>query len=336
MSSELSADELALYDRQLRVWGAEGQNRIKNASVLLINFNGVGTEIVKNLVLSGIGSLEIWDQAKVKESDFNSQFFLTEEDLNEIKLNNNVKHRISDMNPRVKISVNTNELEFDDAEYFKNFNLVIANEIDYGQIIQLNRTTRALNIALYITQVHGVFGFVFSDLILDVSKYTEIKNPIGRSIGKISSNQEIIEVKKFFDQESEKVKETFTLKSTYKQFEEIYQSENLKSLTRRNKKRVNPLLSIFLAYIQSGLTSVEELKIKTNEVQSSFGLNEIEDLKYFEKFINQLKIEISPVTAIIGGSVAQDIINFLSKKVAPFNNVFILDGEEYVMPIYEL
>jgi hypothetical protein len=46
------------YDRQLRLWGAQGQAALENAHVLLINSGtgAVGIETLKNLVLPGMYS----------------------------------------------------------------------------------------------------------------------------------------------------------------------------------------------------------------------------------------------------------------------------------------
>jgi ubiquitin-like 1-activating enzyme E1 A len=81
MTEELSADEIALYDRQLRLWGMEAQNRMRKAHVLLITIKALGNEIAKNLVLAGIGSLTIMDSNVVTEADAESQFFITGEDI---------------------------------------------------------------------------------------------------------------------------------------------------------------------------------------------------------------------------------------------------------------
>ena len=78
---ELSADEIALYDRQLRLWGIEAQNRMRKANVLLITIKALGNEIAKNLVLAGIGSLTVLDPDTVTEEDIESQFFATEDHI---------------------------------------------------------------------------------------------------------------------------------------------------------------------------------------------------------------------------------------------------------------
>lgn len=77
----LSADEIALYDRQIRLWGAQAQERIRSANVLLVSLRALGTEIAKNLTLAGISSLTIVDDEPVTEDDLGAGYFLREEDI---------------------------------------------------------------------------------------------------------------------------------------------------------------------------------------------------------------------------------------------------------------
>src|SRR5579862_2105628 len=42
------------YDRQLRLWSANGQSALESSHLLLINASATGTEILKNLVLPGL------------------------------------------------------------------------------------------------------------------------------------------------------------------------------------------------------------------------------------------------------------------------------------------
>lgn len=52
------------YDRQLRLWGSNGQKLLSESCVVLVNATAVGTETVKNLVLPGIGSFHIIDDCE--------------------------------------------------------------------------------------------------------------------------------------------------------------------------------------------------------------------------------------------------------------------------------
>ena len=54
------------YDRQLRLWGANGQKALAESCMILINASSAGTETLKNLVLPGIGSFHIIDDQMVE------------------------------------------------------------------------------------------------------------------------------------------------------------------------------------------------------------------------------------------------------------------------------
>lgn len=45
------------YDRQLRLWGANGQRRLMNAHVCVLGSGATASETLKNLVLPGIGQV---------------------------------------------------------------------------------------------------------------------------------------------------------------------------------------------------------------------------------------------------------------------------------------
>ena len=80
-ATALSPEEIALYDRQIRLWGAQAQERIRSANILLISLRALGTEIAKNLTLAGIRSLTIVDDEPVTDEDLGAQYFIREEDV---------------------------------------------------------------------------------------------------------------------------------------------------------------------------------------------------------------------------------------------------------------
>lgn len=61
----ITEDEAALYDRQIRLWGLDAQKRLRGAAVLLIGLGGVGAEIAKNVILSGVKSITFLDDSEV-------------------------------------------------------------------------------------------------------------------------------------------------------------------------------------------------------------------------------------------------------------------------------
>jgi len=90
------------YDRQLRLWGAQGQRALGNTRVLSIGTSSAGTETLKNLVLPGIGAFTVMDfvddnhdnndkqhgtnagptLGKVTEADASTNFFLPKHEVN--------------------------------------------------------------------------------------------------------------------------------------------------------------------------------------------------------------------------------------------------------------
>ncbi|CAG8569070.1 31747_t:CDS:2, partial [Racocetra persica] len=80
-NAHISEDEAALYDRQIRLWGLEAQQRMRVSSILISGMRGLSNEICKNLVLAGIGSITIIDHNLVMEEDLGAQFFVTEGDI---------------------------------------------------------------------------------------------------------------------------------------------------------------------------------------------------------------------------------------------------------------
>jgi len=56
-----------------RLWGDLGQQDLETAHVCLINATALGTEILKSLVLPGIGAFTIIDNELVTEEDVGSK-----------------------------------------------------------------------------------------------------------------------------------------------------------------------------------------------------------------------------------------------------------------------
>jgi amyloid beta precursor protein binding protein 1 len=67
------------YDRQIRLWGNEGQLSIQQARICIFGSSALAAEILKSLVLAGIGSFHIIDDTIVTEADLGQNFFIEKE-----------------------------------------------------------------------------------------------------------------------------------------------------------------------------------------------------------------------------------------------------------------
>lgn len=68
-----------LYDRQIRLWGAETQARLGKAEVLIVGMDQVALDLAKNLALSGC-QLTLLDLRTVEREDIRSVFLYRSED----------------------------------------------------------------------------------------------------------------------------------------------------------------------------------------------------------------------------------------------------------------
>ena len=72
-----------LYDRQIRLWGLDVQEKIQSISLLVGNISPLTLELCKNLSLSGVKSTFYIENNKIKHFTI-KRFFLEEDDCEEI------------------------------------------------------------------------------------------------------------------------------------------------------------------------------------------------------------------------------------------------------------
>ena len=201
----MSADEIALYDRQIRLWGVKAQEKLRSARILLIGMKALANEIAKNLVLAGIGTMTILDPESITEDDLGSQFFISEGHVGQNRAQAALP-QVQKLNPRVFLFADTEPILAKDPTYFLNFDICIATGLDITTLGTVNTFARLNGCKFYAAHTHGMYGYVFADLIIHdyaieremSNKATEIKaetptrKVIGTSIKK--ENNKIIEI----------------------------------------------------------------------------------------------------------------------------------------------
>ncbi|KAF0685585.1 Aste57867_22553 [Aphanomyces stellatus] len=149
------------YDRQLRLWGASGQQKLMSTKLLLFNAGPTGSEILKNLVLPGVGSFEICDEHTVCEADLGNNFFVSADDMHEPRCQSVMKWML-EMNPDVRGSfrIDSPEKVIDtDIDYIKNFSLVVATQVVEPYLSKLAAYCQSKSIPLLILHTFGLFGY---------------------------------------------------------------------------------------------------------------------------------------------------------------------------------
>jgi Dinucleotide-utilizing enzymes involved in molybdopterin and thiamine biosynthesis family 2 len=104
MQGDLTPDELRRYGRHLVLSevGTTGQQKLKNARVLLIGAGGLGSPAALYLAAAGIGTLGLVDFDVVDETNLQRQVLHGTKDIGRLKLDS-AADRIKDINPFVQV-----------------------------------------------------------------------------------------------------------------------------------------------------------------------------------------------------------------------------------------
>lgn len=71
--SSSSSSSSKRYDRQLRVWGPQGQEALGRTNIAVLGSGPAAAEALKNLVLGGIGSFVVVDDAIVSRREMEGE-----------------------------------------------------------------------------------------------------------------------------------------------------------------------------------------------------------------------------------------------------------------------
>jgi len=137
----ITEDEAALYDRQIRLWGLDAQKRLRGAKVLIIGLSGLGAEVAKNIILSGVKSVTLLDHDNVKKEDFNSQFLVNRDDLAKNRAESSV-NRAAQLNPMVEVTADSSEVSKKPDNFFTSFDIVCATCCQLEELIRINNVCR--------------------------------------------------------------------------------------------------------------------------------------------------------------------------------------------------
>ncbi len=94
--------ELEKYSRQILLFGEEGQEKLKNAKVLVAGAGGLGSPVSTYLAIAGVGKIILADFDSVDPSNLNRQFLHHEKDIGRLKVES-AKEKLLSMNPDIEV-----------------------------------------------------------------------------------------------------------------------------------------------------------------------------------------------------------------------------------------
>ncbi|XP_015903826.1 NEDD8-activating enzyme E1 regulatory subunit [Parasteatoda tepidariorum] len=181
------------YDRQLRLWDDHGQYALEAAHVCLVNATATGTEILKSLVLPGVGAFTIVDGHTIEGKDVGNNFFLNKDSIGKSRAKVATEHLL-ELNPDVRgefVEESVESVLQADPDFFTKFTVVIATDLKECTLLGLADKLWNLGTPLLLCRVFGMVGYMrlqftdraiiesrpeneFHDLRLD-QPFTELK-----------------------------------------------------------------------------------------------------------------------------------------------------------------
>ncbi|KAJ7945682.1 SUMO-activating enzyme subunit 1B [Quillaja saponaria] len=302
---QLTAQETALYDRQIRVWGADAQRRLSKAHILVYGMKGTVAEFCKNIVLAGVGSLTLVDDRMVTEEVLSSNFLIPPDEnlYSGMTLAELCCNSLKDFNPMVRVSVEKGDLSSFGVDFFDNFDVIVVSSCSLAAKKLINKKCRTASkrVAFYTVDCRDSCGEIFVDL----QDYRYSKKKLEETINchlQYPSFEEAISVP--WKTLPRKVSKLYFATRVIEKFEEV---------EGRNPGEAST----------ADLPGVLKLK---KELCDAHSLNEshVPD-NLLERLVTNTS-EFPPVCAIIGGILGQEVIKAISGKGDPLKNFFFFDA----------
>uniref|UniRef100_A0A663FHH5 SUMO-activating enzyme subunit 1 n=1 Tax=Aquila chrysaetos chrysaetos TaxID=223781 RepID=A0A663FHH5_AQUCH len=159
----LSEEEVAQYDRQIRLWGLEAQKRLRASRVLLVGMKGLGAEVAKNLILAGVKGLTMLDHQQVSQEDTRAQFLIPVGSLGRNRAEASLE-RMQNLNPMVDVKADPESVESKPEEFFTQFDAVCLTCCSRDVMVKIDQICHKNGVKFFTGDVFGYHGYMFADL----------------------------------------------------------------------------------------------------------------------------------------------------------------------------
>lgn len=143
----MNLDDVQRYDRQIRIWGLEAQEKIQSGAIGLVGmWEPVAQEIMKNLVLAGIGALFLLDQSRIVDSQTEMSL------LSEGKSSEDIELWLRHLNPSADIH------RGDEALLLERADIVVHCGGSFVETAEWDEKCRSAGLRFYHSSVTGHVG----------------------------------------------------------------------------------------------------------------------------------------------------------------------------------
>eukprot|EP00026_Physarum_polycephalum_P001819 Phypoly_transcript_01822.p1 GENE.Phypoly_transcript_01822~~Phypoly_transcript_01822.p1 ORF type:complete len:1003 (+),score=201.81 Phypoly_transcript_01822:109-3117(+) len=151
------------FSRQAPLLGEEGMKSMSLSTVLIHGLNGVGVEIAKNIILTGVGTVLLHDGSDLQVTDLSSQFFATFEEVGKNKVDVCLD-KLQQLNELTRVEKYSGNLGEDLWQIPTPPSVVVViNHTLNAQLCKFDEMCRTHNTKLVVVEVWGLCGLIISD-----------------------------------------------------------------------------------------------------------------------------------------------------------------------------
>lgn len=183
--NELTDQEILRYNRQitLKQFDFEGQEALKNSSVLIVGAGGLGCAASQYLAVAGVGQFTLIDDDVVEHSNLQRQVLHSDKDINRNKVDS-AADSLRALNPHISVDTIANRLQDEELEHLINNHDVVLDATDNVE------TRNQLNRLCYKTKTPLVSGAAIRmEGQVSVFTYRDSSQPCYQCLSALFGNQ---------------------------------------------------------------------------------------------------------------------------------------------------
>ncbi|KAG2392698.1 hypothetical protein C9374_011423 [Naegleria lovaniensis] len=156
-----------LYSRQLYVLGVDAMKRMQQSNVLICGLGGLGVEVAKNVILTGVKSVTLYDPKNVTFDDLSAQFYASEKDIGQNRAEVSLQ-QLKELNQYVPVKIHKGDLTED---FITQFAVVVFTDTHIPQLVEMNEICHKHNVRFIACESRGLMGSLFCDFGTNFTVY---------------------------------------------------------------------------------------------------------------------------------------------------------------------
>lgn len=164
--------------------------RMAASNILISGLGGLGVEVAKNVILSGVKSVTLQDATTTTWDDLSSQFYLRKADIGKNRTEQCLKH-LSELNPYVPVLTSKEPLTPELIGKEKYSTVVVTETSGVSNLLEIGNWCHDNGVSFILAETKGLFSRIFCDFgpefsVLDVNG----ENPVTTLIAGVTKEEQ--------------------------------------------------------------------------------------------------------------------------------------------------